>query len=199
MGDDHSVLNYLHALHAARVGLRAGCAALAQRSLDAAEARRRGRSLDRGGSLDRSRSLDRGSACEGSAAAGEPLWLPFGDALVCGVCELDFAWASTSSSAAQRLMDMHHCRRWANRSHRKPERRLHRLHFLLGGLTCLFYFFANCFRLWCAHASRFSCGAVVCDGCSKQRRPLPHKGMPFPERICDRCFFSPPTEDSAQS
>jgi hypothetical protein len=83
MGDDHSILNYLHAIRAARVGLSAGCADKAQRSLNS------------------------------TSGQEESMWTPFGSSLTCcQVCELDFTWASTSSSAAQRLMDMHHCRRY---------------------------------------------------------------------------------------
>jgi len=83
MGDDHSILNYLHAIRAARVGLSAGCADEAQRSLNS------------------------------TSGQEESMWTPFGSSLTCcQVCELDFTWASTSSSAAQRLMDMHHCRRY---------------------------------------------------------------------------------------
>ena len=51
---------------------------------------------------------------------------------------------------------------------------------------------SNCLLLFSLY---FSCGGVVCDGCSKKRLPLPHKGMPFPERVCDPCFFSPPPLD----
>ena len=45
-------------------------------------------------------------------------------------------------------------------------------------------------RLMDMHHCR-SCGNVVCNACSKQRMVLPHLGMPFPERVCDKCFFKP--------
>ena len=113
MGDDHSILNYLHALHAARVGLRSGCASKAQRSLNAfsSHSNTSNSSSDKGMGLHSSEGEIK-NKLDGEEEV-EPMWTPFGSHLACcQVCELDFTWASTSSSAAQRLMDMHHCRRY---------------------------------------------------------------------------------------
>jgi len=35
-----------------------------------------------------------------------------------------------------------------------------------------------------------SCGDVVCDGCSQQKRPLPQAGIMREVRVCDRCFLN---------
>uniref|UniRef100_A0A7S4Q497 sn-1-specific diacylglycerol lipase n=1 Tax=Alexandrium monilatum TaxID=311494 RepID=A0A7S4Q497_9DINO len=37
----------------------------------------------------------------------------------------------------------------------------------------------------------FSCGKVVCDGCSQNRRAHEQLGFIVPVRTCDSCFFSP--------
>ena len=88
--------------------------------------------------------------CHKESELGDPnhrrRYRPFSGSTLCVRCDHDYSWESTSDSAAQRLMDMHHCR---------------------------------------------SCGNVVCNACSKQRMALPHLGMPFPERVCDKCFFKP--------
>ncbi|KAJ8613406.1 hypothetical protein CTAYLR_002258, partial [Chrysophaeum taylorii] len=34
-----------------------------------------------------------------------------------------------------------------------------------------------------------SCGLLVCDPCSKRRKPLPRIGLLEPSRVCDRCHF----------
>ena len=33
------------------------------------------------------------------------------------------------------------------------------------------------------------CGLLVCDPCSKRRKPLPAIGLLAPSRVCDRCYF----------
>ena len=115
MGDDHSIPNYLRALHAARVGLRSGCASKAQRSLNAfsSHSNTSNSSSDKGMGLHSSEGEIDNKLDGEEEEEVEPMWTPFGSHLMCcQVCELDFTWASTSSSAAQRLMDMHHCRRY---------------------------------------------------------------------------------------
>merc|ERR1712216_617467 len=41
----------------------------------------------------------------------------------------------------------------------------------------------------------YSCGDVVCDGCSQQKRPLPQAGIMREVRVCDRCFLNPGAAD----
>jgi len=35
-----------------------------------------------------------------------------------------------------------------------------------------------------------ACGSIFCNGCSRNRLPLPHLGYKTPERVCDRCYVS---------
>jgi hypothetical protein len=37
------------------------------------------------------------------------------------------------------------------------------------------------------------CGLLVCDPCSRSRKPLPQIGLNSPVRICDRCRWSTTT------
>merc|ERR1719262_316298 len=37
----------------------------------------------------------------------------------------------------------------------------------------------------------YSCGRVVCDGCSQNQRAHQELGLLVPVRTCDSCFFSP--------
>eukprot|EP00927_Polykrikos_kofoidii_P024680 TRINITY_DN22397_c0_g1_i1.p1 TRINITY_DN22397_c0_g1~~TRINITY_DN22397_c0_g1_i1.p1 ORF type:complete len:736 (-),score=107.29 TRINITY_DN22397_c0_g1_i1:121-2328(-) len=40
----------------------------------------------------------------------------------------------------------------------------------------------------------FSCGKVVCNGCSQHRQAHPRLGFTFPVRTCDACFYNPVDE-----
>jgi len=142
MGDDHLLLSYLNALRSARQTVKVGLAKPHQDLLPLHSACQQ-HHTGRGGK----EGQPTGAGGEGGAGrTAFVVWKSFGAAAQgCACCGHDFTWESTSSSSAQRLMDMHHCRR---------------------------------------------CGAVVCDKCSKRKRPLPHLGMPFAERVCDRCFFA---------
>ena len=145
MADEHVLTSYIDALRAARQTVAAGLALPFQdlQLLCAASSENRPTSGGGGG----------GGGCGGGNGVNinkrppSPpllLWRSFGSAPGCGCCGHDFTWESTSSSSAQRLMDMHHCK---------------------------------------------CCGDVVCDHCSRRKRPVPDLGMPLPERVCDRCFF----------
>mmetsp|Transcript_34382 Transcript_34382/g.118526 ORF Transcript_34382/g.118526 Transcript_34382/m.118526 type:complete len:139 (-) Transcript_34382:40-456(-) len=40
------------------------------------------------------------------------------------------------------------------------------------------------------------CGLLVCDPCSRRRKPLSHVGLLVPSRVCDRCFFRGNDDDA---
>ena len=103
--DDHLIMSYLAALRAARATLAAGLAVShAEREAAAAHPE----AGDAAGGA-RKRLKARPPAGRGLGNRFKP-WKPFSGAAACAQCEHDFCWESTSSSAAQRLMDMHHCR-----------------------------------------------------------------------------------------